>query len=67
MSDIKKELIDFETHCLETGQLQVAELQSNAIKRIAELEKIIDKAIYLLDDVDSCNYDVIQTLKEQGK
>ena len=39
MMDIKKELIDFETHCLETDQLQVAELQSNAIKRITELEK----------------------------
>jgi hypothetical protein len=39
VTDIKKELIDFKTHCLETDQLQVAELQSNAIKRIAELEE----------------------------
>jgi hypothetical protein len=38
MSDIKKELIDFETHCFETGQLQVGELMSTAIMHIAELE-----------------------------
>jgi hypothetical protein len=39
VTDIKKELINFEMHCLETDQLQVAELQSNAVKRITELEK----------------------------
>tara|TARA_R110000822_G_scaffold114839_2_gene246561 strand:- start:44 stop:373 length:330 start_codon:yes stop_codon:yes gene_type:complete len=39
MSDIKKELIDFETHCFETGQLQVGKLISNALMHIAELEK----------------------------
>jgi hypothetical protein len=39
MSDIKKELIDFETHCFETGQLQVGELMSTTIMHIAELEK----------------------------
>ena len=39
MSDIKKNLSDFESHCLNTDQLQVAGLIQNAIKRIAELEK----------------------------
>jgi hypothetical protein len=39
MSNIKKELIDFETHCFETGQLQVGELMSTAIMHIAGLEK----------------------------
>jgi hypothetical protein len=39
MSNIKKELIDFETHCFETGQLQVGELMSTAIMQVAELEK----------------------------
>jgi hypothetical protein len=39
MSDIKKELIDFETHCFETGQLQVGELISSTLTRIAELEQ----------------------------
>ena len=43
MSNIKKELIDFETHCFETGQLQVGELMSTAIMHIAELEKERDK------------------------
>jgi hypothetical protein len=42
MSDIKKELIDFETHCFETGQLQVGEIISNAIMHIAELEKELE-------------------------
>ena len=43
MKDIKKELEDFEKHCLESNQLQVAELQHYAIKRIAELEKERDE------------------------
>jgi predicted nuclease with TOPRIM domain len=40
---IKKQLIDFQAHCFETNQLQVGELISNAIKRIAELEKERDE------------------------
>ena len=36
---IKKELIDFETHCFETNQPQVWDLISRTIMRIAELEK----------------------------
>ena len=40
MKDFKKELEDFEKHCLETNQLQVAELQHYAIKRIAEFERL---------------------------
>jgi hypothetical protein len=42
MIDIKKELIDFETYCFETGQLQVGELISSTIMHIAELEKAMD-------------------------
>ena len=36
--DIKEELKNFEAHCLQTGQLQVAELQRNSINQIAKLE-----------------------------
>ncbi len=36
---IRKQLIEFETHCFETDQPQVGELVSNAIKHIAELEE----------------------------
>ena len=42
--DIKEELKNFEAHCLQTGQLQVAELQRNSINKIAELEKKLDSA-----------------------
>ena len=45
MSNIKKELIDFETHCFETGQLQVGELMSTAIMHIAELEKELSSIV----------------------
>ena len=68
MTDIKKELIDFKTHCLETGQLQVAELQSNAIKRIAELEEEL-KFLYEVA-CEGTNPEWLQeqinALKEQG-
>jgi hypothetical protein len=40
MMDIKEELKNFEAHCLQTGQLQVAELQRNSINKINELEAI---------------------------
>ena len=42
--NIKEELKNFEAHCLQTGQLQVAELQRNSINQIAELEKERDSA-----------------------
>ena len=39
MMDIKKEIIDLERHCSETDQFQKAEVLSNALLHIAELEK----------------------------
>jgi hypothetical protein len=54
MSNIKKELIDFETHCFETGQLQVGELMSTTIMRIAELEKELEAAMTFNVDVIRC-------------
>ena len=41
MMNIKEELKNFEAHCLQSGQLQVAELQRNSINKINELEAII--------------------------
>ena len=37
--DIKKEIIDLERHCSETDQFQKAEVLSNALLHITELEK----------------------------
>ena len=54
MSNIKKELIDFETHCFETGQLQVGELMSTTIMHIAELEKELEAAMTFNVDVVRC-------------
>jgi hypothetical protein len=54
MSNIKKELIDFETHCFETGQLQVGELISTTIMHIAELKKELEAAMTFNVDVVRC-------------
>jgi hypothetical protein len=54
MSNIKKELIDFETHCFETGQLQVGELMSTTIMHIAGLEKELEAAMTFNVDVVRC-------------
>jgi hypothetical protein len=62
MSNIKKELIDFETHCFETGQLQVGELMSTAIMHIAELEKRLSNAEAMGDKEQS-----IRDLEQQAK
>jgi adenine/guanine phosphoribosyltransferase-like PRPP-binding protein len=57
MSDIKKELIDFETHCFEMGQHQVGELISNALTHIAELEKEKETLRVICEESDgiACN------------
>jgi hypothetical protein len=54
MSNIKKELIDFKTHCFETGQLQVGELMSTAIMHIAELKEQVEAAMTFNVDVIRC-------------
>ena len=55
MSDVKKDLLDFQIHCLNTDQLQVAELVKNAQKRIAELEQELNNMNHLLDNYDFVN------------
>jgi hypothetical protein len=64
MSNIKKELIDFETHCFETGQLQVGELMSTAIMHIAELEKELSS---IVSGIFSENELAILKLEQQAK
>jgi hypothetical protein len=61
---IKKELIDFETHCLETDQLQVAELQSNAIKRITELESKCELSARCNKELDKTNNQLEERIAE---
>jgi hypothetical protein len=53
MMDIKEELKNFEAHCLQTGQLQVAELQRNSINKINELEAIIRGRDELINNAES--------------
>lgn len=43
MSDIKQELMEYELHCLQGDQLQVAELASNARVEIEKLQARIEE------------------------
>ena len=40
--ELIEELVKFETHCIETDQLQVAELVSNAHKTLEQLQAKVD-------------------------
>lgn len=65
MSDIKKDLLEFQIHCLNTDQLQVAELIQNAIKRIAELEQennMLKRVEKIFNDSPNLTFNVVKKL-----